>query len=279
VPSCYLNGAFLPLEQANVSVLDRGFIFGDGVYEVIPVFNGRLFRLEQHLWRLEDSLAAVRIKPPLPTPAWEPIFERLVRENGGGDQSLYVQITRGAAKRDHVVSSELRPTVFAMVNPLDPARVTEPVSAITCEDIRWKYCNIKAIALLPNVLLRLRAADAGAYEAIMIRDGRVTEGAASNVFIVSDDVIKTPLKSTSLLAGITRDLLIELLHMHKLPLQETRMMQAELLTAQEIWLTSSVREIVPVTVLDGKPVHDGRVGPRCRQVMDLYQAFKRAAVD
>ncbi len=278
MPSCYLNGSFLPLEQASVSVLDRGFIFGDGVYEVIPVFNGHLFRLDQHLRRLEDSLAAVRIKSPLSQQAWEALLQRLVSDNGGGDQSLYVQITRGVAKRDHVVSADLQPTVFAMVNPLDPARVTEPVSAVTCDDIRWKFCNIKAIALLPNVLLRLQAADAGAYEAIMLRDGRVTEGAASNVFIVTDSVIKTPPKGHDLLPGVTRDLLVELLQSKHVQLAETLISAEELKAAEEIWLTSSVREIVPVTILDGKPVGNGMVGPHCRQAMQMYLDFKRRAV-
>lgn len=277
MPTCYLNGAFLPLDEARISVLDRGFIFGDGVYEVIPVFNGRPFRLQQHLVRLANSLRAVRIDAPLADAAWPAIIDRLIADNGAGDQSLYVQVTRGVAKRDHVLPAPVRPTVFAMSNALDPGRATEPVSAITCEDIRWKFCDIKAICLLPNVLLRLQAADTGAYEAILVRAGHVTEGAASNVFVVRNGVVKTPPKGTELLPGVTRDLIVEILHARAFPCAETRVTEADLKSADEVWLTSSVREIVPVIAIDQQPVGSGATGPICRQVMDWYQAFKREA--
>jgi D-alanine transaminase len=273
---CYLNGEFLPLEEARIPVLDRGFIFGDGVYEVIPVFQGRLFRIEQHLDRLQNSLDAIRIVNPLTNSDWLSLLNSLVERNGGGGQSVYVQVTRGVAKRDHVLPGPINPTVFAMSNRLETRATIEPVAAISREDIRWKFCHIKAIALLPNILLRQEAVDSGAYETILIRDGWVTEGAASNVFIAKDGVIKTPPKGPYLLPGVTRDLVVELLNTHGVPCQETEISGDELKAADEIWLTSSTREIVPVTSLDGEPVGEGLPGPRWRQTMSLYQAFKAA---
>ena len=234
MPSCYLNGEVLPLEEARIPVLDRGFIFGDGVYEVIPVFGGRLFRLEEHLKRLAASLKAVRIPRPLGDEEWTAVLMALVDRNGGGNQSVYLQVTRGVAPRDLVLAEPVSPTVFAMSNPLTPPREPEPVGAVTCDDIRWRYCHIKAIGLLPNVLLRLQAADAGAYEAILIRDGRVTEGAASNVFAVHAGVVTTPPKGPELLPGITRDLIVELLQAAHLPCHETLISAEALASADEI---------------------------------------------
>ena len=275
MPSCYLNGEVLPLEEARIPVLDRGFIFGDGVYEVIPVFGGRLFRLTEHLKRLAASLKAVRIPRPLGDDEWATILKTLVDRNGGGNQSVYLQVTRGVARRDLVLAEPVSPTVFAMSNPLTPPREPEPVGAVTCDDIRWRYCYIKAIGLLPNVLLRLQAADAGAYEAILIRDGRVTEGTASNVFAVHAGVVTTPPKGPELLPGITRDLIVELLQAAHLPCHETLISAEALASADEIWLTSSVRELCPVTTLDGRPVGPGVPGPLWRRALDLYQAHKQ----
>lgn len=274
MPSCYLNGVFSPLAETRVSVLDRGFIFGDGVYEVIPVFGGRLFRLAEHLGRLAASLEAVRIPRPLSEDEWAAVLQSLVGRNGGGDQSVYLQVTRGVARRDHVLPGPVTPTVFAMSTPMTPPPEPGPVSAISCEDIRWRYCHIKAIGLLPNVLLRMQAADAGAYEAILIRDGRVTEGAASNVFAVEDGVVSTPPKGPELLPGITRDLIVELLQGAGLSCEEQPISAGQLAAADEIWLTSSVRELVPVTTLDGRPVGTGRPGPLWRRALDLYQSYK-----
>ncbi len=275
--SCYLNGAVLPLAEARIPVLDRGFIFGDGVYEVIPVFGGRLFRLKEHLARLAASLAAVRIPRPLTDGEWSAVLEDLVARNGGGDQSVYLQVTRGVARRDHVLPGPVSPTVFAMSSPHTPPPEPDPVGAVTREDIRWRYCHIKSIGLLPNVLLRLQAADAGAYEAILIRDGHVTEGAASNVFAVHGGVVSTPPKGPELLPGITRDLIVELLHAARLPCHETPIPAERLASADEIWLTSSVREVLPVTTLDGRPVGSGRPGPLWRRTVALYQAYKARA--
>ena len=274
MPDCYLNGEFIALECACVSVLDRGFIFGDGVYEVIPVFNGRTFRLDRHLARLRQSLEAIRIPQPLCERDWAGLLNTLVERNGGGDQCLYVQVTRGAAKRDHVLPEPITPTVFAMSTCLDPKRGHAPVSAITCDDIRWHYCHIKAIDLLANVMLRQRAADGGAYEAILLRDGRLTEGAASNVFIAVGGIVKTPPKSHALLPGITRDVLVEILPAAGIRCVETEVPRAELMGAEEIWLTSSVREILPVTVLDGHPVGSGEPGPLWLRAFELYEQFK-----
>ena len=274
----YLNGDYLPDSEAKVSVLDRGFLFGDGVYEVVPVYGGRLFRLEQHLDRLDRSLAAVRIVPPLDRAGWTGMLEELLARNPGGDRSVYLQVTRGVAHRDHAFPADASPTVFAMVNPLqpgDPAVLETGVAAVTMPDTRWARCDIKAITLLANILARQQAVEAGATEAILMRSGRATEGAASNLFVVGDGVIVTPPKDQSLLPGITRDLVVELAEAHNLPLMETTVTEADLHAAEEIWLTSSTKEILPVTRLDDRPVGDGRPGPVWARMMRLYQDYKQ----
>ncbi len=272
----YLNGEFLPLEEARVPVLDRGFIFGDGVYEVMPAFAGQLFRFEAHMQRLENSLSQVRIPNPFSRQQWRDLFERLLAANGGGDFGVYFQLTRGVGRRDHIPSEDMVPTVFVMCNPITAHEHVDEVAALSMEDIRWRYCNIKAIALLPNILLRMQAADQGAYEAILIRDGLVTEGAASNVFVVNDGVVRTPPKSEHLLPGITRDVIMELLADSDIPHAEADIPAAWLESAAEIWLTSSTREIIAVTQLDGRRIGDGHAGPLCQRVMALYQGFKRS---
>ena len=275
----YLNGEYLPAEEARVPVLDRGFIFGDGVYEVIPAYNGKLFRLDEHLQRLDDSLTATRITNPYSNTEWRTILETLLEKNGDGDQSVYLQVTRGIAVRDHGFPEKITPTVFVMCNPLKPVdnQVREQgVCAITLEDTRWKHCNIKAITLLPNILLRQEAVDAGCAEAILIRDGLVTEGAASNVFVVHNGRITTPPKSRQLLPGITRDLVVELANKHGLDCVEEDIPVATLTQADEIWLTSSTREILPVTRLDDQPVGDGRPGPVWAKMFAIYQDYKQA---
>jgi len=274
----YLNGEFLPESQAHVSVLDRGFIFGDGIYEVIPVYGGKLFRLNEHLSRLQNSLDAIRITNPFSTTEWREILTELIHHNNGGDQSLYLQITRGSAKRDHALPKNSVPTVFAMSNELKPLAntiVKEGVAAITLKDIRWLRCHIKAISLLPNILLRQEALDQDAAEAILIRDGLATEGAASNLFAVIDGVITTPPKGPALLPGITRDLVLELAASNTLPCQEKTISLAELQQADEIWLTSSTKEILSVTQLDGKLVANGKPGPLYQRLLTLYQDYKQ----
>lgn len=275
----YLNGDYLPIEDAKVSVLDRGFIFGDGIYEVIPVFRGKLYRLQQHLSRLAKSLTAVRIENPHSDDAWAELLQTVVERNGGGHQSVYLQITRGVARRDHLPQQPLRPTVFVMSNPMEMVATPAPVCAILCPDTRWEYCYIKSIALLPNVLLRYQAADAGAYEAILIRDGLVSEGAASNVFIASGERVLTPPCGPSLLPGITRDLVVELLREHGLSIAEAAITEQQIRTADEIWLTSSTREILPVVKLDHRPVGAGAPGPLWRQAYALYQEAKNTWIE
>ena len=277
----FLNGKFLPQDQAFVPVMDRGFVFGDGVYEVIPVYGGRLFRLNEHLQRLDNSLAGIRLINPMSPIEWAEILKRLVKDNGGGEQSVYLQVTRGHAPRDHAFPATTNPTVFISSSPLKPVspeQLQKGVAAISLEDIRWKYCHIKAIALLPNILLRQQAIDAGAQEAILIRDGVVTEGAASNVFIVKNGVIKTPSKGPFLLPGITRDLVLELAAANGLVSDEGSFDLAALEQADEIWLSSSTREVLPVTRLDNNPVGTGQPGPVWQQIQKLYQAYKQALI-
>lgn len=275
----FLNGEFLPAEQAMISPLDRGFIFGDGVYEVIPVYGRRLFRLGEHLQRLEQSLSGVRIASPHDEREWTRILDELVSRQDAPDQSVYLQITRGVAKRDHAFPRDTRPTVFAMSSPLAPIaqEIREHgVAAITLQDTRWEYCHLKTISLLPNILLRQQALDQGSAEAILIRNGEITEGAASNLFIVRDGVIMTPPKGPRLLPGITRDLVMELAAEYGVMHRETTITPRQLADADEIWLTSSTREILPVTRLDGIAIGDGRPGPLWTRMIALYQDYKRA---
>ena len=279
VNSVYLNGDFYSPDAAKISVFDRGFIFGDGVYEVIPVFGRRLFRFAQHLTRLDASLREVRIANPLTTAQWREVLEQLIADNAEDDQSVYLQVTRGVAPRDHAFPSDVHPTVFAYAQPLRyplPEQVTQGVAAITVPDLRWSRCDIKAIALLPNTLMRQQAIDAGAAEAILIRDGQVTEGAACNIFIVAGGRAITPPKGPFILPGITRDLVIELMQRHGIAHEERPVSEAELRAADEIWLTSSGKEILPITRLDDVPVGSGRQGPLNARVLGLYREYKRA---
>ncbi len=273
----YLNGEFVSLEEARVPVLDRGFLFGDGIYELMPVYGGRLFRFDAHLKRLARSLAEVLIPNPYSDARWRQILTELVQRAGGGDRLIYWQVTRGVAPRDHAFPIGIEPTVFAMANPLPaplPEQLERGVRAVTLKDIRWARCDIKAISLLGNVLLRQQAIEAGAVEAILLRDGYVTEGAASNVFAVLDDVIVTPSKGPALLPGVTRDLLLELIADQGLSYQEAAISERTLREAQEIWMTSSAKEILPVTVLDGEIIGDGKPGARWTRVHHSFQDYK-----
>lgn len=270
----YLNGSFLPLEDAKVSVLDRGFTFGDGVYEVFLVYKRKIFRLEEHLVRLERSLAGIYMKNPKTRDEWTQILTDLVKDNPADDQSLYLQITRGVSERDHAIALAREPTIFAMSKPLPKRNLVQGINAITREDIRWQFCDIKAITLLPSVLLRHQAMQAGATEAILYTSDTITEGAASNVFVVSNGTVKTPPKSSNILPGITRDLVVELLQKAGIPCVETNITREELNRADEIWITSSTWEIVPVIKLDDSLVGDGQPGKLWRKAMDIYQNFK-----
>jgi len=270
----YLNGDYLPLSEAKVSVLDRGFLFGDSIYEVIPVYSGNLFCFEEHLQRLNTGLKAVRIGVTYTKDELLEIFQPLMVE--GDAQYIYLQITRGVAdKRDHGFPLSCTPTVFAMCNPIASFECEQGVQAVTLDDVRWQLCNIKATTLLANVLLRQRAIDEGSAEAILIKDGYATEGAASNVFVVIDGVLITPPNSHEILPGITRDVIINLAKANNISIEEDVISLDALQQASEIWLTSSTREILPVTILDHEPVGDGQVGPVWQAMQALYQAYKR----
>ncbi len=278
IRTVYLNGEFLPPADAKISVFDRGFIFGDGIYEVIPIYGGRPFRLPQHLARLDQSLAAVRLRNPLTGAEWEKIFQRLVANNGGGDQAVYLQVTRGVAPRDHAFPKGIAPTVFAYAQQLTyptPEAVAKGAAAVTRSDIRWLRCDIKATALLANAMLRQEAIDDGAAEAILVRDGLMMEGAASNIFVVHKGRVVTPPKGPFILPGITRDLVLELARAHGVPCAEEPVPESALHHADEIWLTSSMREIMPITRLDNRPVADGKPGPVHTKMLALYKDYKR----
>ncbi len=266
----------MPAAEATVPVLDRGFIFGDGVYEVVPVFGSHILRLEEHLRRLDQSLAAIYMQSPHSDAEWGAIIDGLLERNPcGRDRSVYLHVTRGVAPREHVIRKPLTPTVFGMCTPIPERNYDAGLSAITHADIRWQYCDIKSISLLPGVLLRERARRAdGSVEAILLREGTVTEGAASNVFVISVGAVRTPAKSNHLLPGVTRDLVVELLRGADVNCSEGPISEAELRVADEIWITSSTMGIAPVTRLDGTPVGDGRPGRFWRAADRIYQEYK-----
>jgi D-alanine transaminase len=273
----YLNGQFLPIEQAHVSVLDRGFIFGDGVYEVIPVYSRHAFRLREHLRRLEHSLVGLRLTNPYSLDAWEELARELITLNASEDQSLYLQITRGVAPRDHAFPENTAPTVFMMSNPLttpSSEQCEQGVAAISATDIRWDRCDIKSTALLANVLLRQLAVDAGAAETVLFRDGILTEGSASNIFAVEKGVILAPPKDNHMLPGITYDVVLELAAAHDIPVNIGYFDEARIRAADELWITSSTKEILAITTLDGKPIADAKPGPMFRRIYGWYQDYK-----
>ncbi len=276
----YLNGQYMPIGEAKVSVLDRGFIFGDGVYEVIPVYSRRAFRLEEHLRRLQHSLDGIRLPNPHTPPEWVDIIRNIIERNEGEDQYLYLHITRGAAKRDHAFPNPaVAPTVFMMSNPLSspPAALLQSgVCAVTAQDNRWLRCDIKSIALLPNVLLRQEAVDAGCAETILIRDNEfMTEGAASNIFVVKNGTLIVPPKDNLMLPGITYDVILEIAAINDIPSLVRKVSVAEVFSADELLLTSSTKEVIAITTLDGKPVGTGKPGPMFAKMHGLYQDFKR----
>ncbi|MCL4469895.1 MAG: D-amino acid aminotransferase [Sulfuricella sp.] len=277
----YLNGKFMPIEEARVPVLDRGFIFGDGVYELIPVYSRRPFRLHEHLRRLQHSLDGIRLANPHGEDEWDRLIRELIGRNEGQDQSIYLHVTRGVAKRDHAFPPGVRPTVFMMSNPLvtpPPELVASGVAVVSAADNRWLRCDIKAISLLPNVLLRQQAVDAGAAETLLLREGFLTEGAASNIFVVQNGVLLAPPKDNLMLPGITYDVILELASAARIPCEVRRIAESEVRAAQELWLTSSAKEVLAITHLDGKPVGDGKPGPLFRQMHRLYQDYKASVM-
>ncbi len=281
----YLNGKFMPIEEAYIPVLDRGFIFGDGVYEVIPVYSKRVFRLTEHLQRLQSSLAAIRLTNPHNDEEWTKLINELIARNPSEDQYLYLHITRGVAKRDHAFPQPaVAATVFMMSSPLlqPPAELLKTgVSAVTATDNRWLRCDIKAISLLPNVLLRQQAVDAGCAETILIRQGKddadsfMTEGAASNIFVVKNGVLLAPPKNNLMLPGITYDVVLEIAAANNIPVQVRKIATAEIFNADELLLTSSTKEVLAITNVDGKPVGSGVPGAMFMRLHTLYQNYKR----
>jgi D-alanine transaminase len=272
----YLNGRYLPIEGAQISVLDRGFLFGDGVYEVIPAYGGRLFEFAAHMARLDNSLAAVQIGNPHSMEEWRGIFAPLLED--GADQYIYLQITRGAApKRDHLFPENVAPTVFAMSSPIPlyPEREAG-IKAVCLEDSRWQHCHVKAITLLANVLLRQEASEHGGAEAILVKNGFVTEGSSSNVFAVLNGTLITPPLGHNILPGITREVVLKIAEANHISCREQPIAIDDLKHADEIWIVSSIREIVPVVELDDRLVGGGKPGPVRQKVNRLFQAYKQS---
>ena len=273
----YLNGEFMPIEQARVPVLDRGFIFGDGIYEVVPAYAGRLFRWPHHLARLERSLAKIGIANPLDVAGWSAVVDELIRRHPWRDQFVYLQVTRGVARRDHAFPRGVAPTVFAMASELVPVpdeQRAQGVRAITLPDERWLHCDIKSTSLLGNVLARQAAVEAGAAECVMFRDGYLTEGSSSNVWVVRNGSVFGPPRDNLILEGIRVGLLEELCRASGIPLDMRRVTREEVLAADELLISSATKEVLPVTVLDGRPVGSGRPGPMYERLYAAYQAAK-----
>jgi len=276
----FLNGSYMPVEEAKVSVLDRGFIFGDGVYEVIPVYSRRAFRMAEHLKRLQHSLDGIKLKNPHSESEWMDILHEIIKRNTPEDQYLYLHITRGVAKRDHAFPNPpVPPTVFVLSNPLttpSAEQLQNGINCVTVVDNRWLRCDIKSIALLPNVLLRQAAVEAGCAEAILIRDDAfLTEGAASNIFVVKSGKLLAPPKDNLMLPGITYDVILELAAANGIPYEVRRVSKAEVFGADELLLSSSTKEVLAITTLDGKPVGNGKPGTMFAKLYPLYQTFKR----
>ena len=279
----YLNGRFLPLAEAAISPLDRAFLYGDGVYEVIPVYSRKPFRIDEHLKRLQATLDGIQMANPLSAGSWQAVVCKLIEAAPWDDQSIYLQVTRGADnKRDHAFPpASVPPTAFAFASPLvtTPADVrAKGVAAITVPDLRWSRCDLKVVSLLANVLARQQAVEQDCAEALLIRDGFMKEGAASNVFIVKDGVLIAPPKTHLMLPGITYDVILELAEQHQQPLVVREISEAELRAADEVWMTSSTKEILAITTLDGKPVGTGTPGPYAAQMWQWYQDFKNTVM-
>jgi D-alanine transaminase len=277
VPIAYLNGEWLLAEEAKVSVLDRGFLFGDGVYEVIPVYNGSLFCLERHVRRLKNSLAEIHLGEHLAEIDWAVLLTEAVEKSGDSMAALYVQVTRGVdVARSFVYPENPKPTILVMVNPAPQlaSREIKTISLVTLEDFRWDRGHIKTISLIAAGMLKNQAIAQGANDAVLVKDGEVTEATSANIFAVIDGVIVTPPKTTSLLHGITRDVVVELAREHGLPIEERSLLPTELASADEVFISSSTMETWPVGQIDGNPVGNGEPGLIWQKVDDLFQTFK-----
>lgn len=277
---CYLNGTYTPLDQAKVSVLDRGFIFGDGVYEVVPVYGRRLFRFDEHMHRLERGLGKLRIAAPHTRAEWLERCRKLVAAHASDDQLVYIQVTRGVAPRDHVMPVGVTPTVFMMASAMKPPNAEQRhhgVACVTARDFRWERGDIKSISLLGNVLARQISADAGAAETILLRDGWLTEAAASNVWVVHEGALLGPPKSEHVLEGIRYELLRELCEDAGIAFNLRPISESDVRAADEIMLSSATKEVLPVTSLDGQPVGHGALHGKPGPVYaKLYEAYQRA---
>ena len=283
---CYLNGEFSTLRDAKVSVLDRGFIFGDGVYEVVPAYNGKLFRFVQHMARLNRNLAELRIANPLASEQWRDITHKLIADyaHWTGDnkeksnQLIYIQLTRGVALRDHSMLPGLSPTVFGMVNPItlpDAQQRKQGVACVSADDFRWEKAHIKCTSLLGAVFARQISVDAGAVETVMFRGDALSEAAASNVWVVKDGQVSGPPKDNLVLEGIRYDLIEEICRAAGIGFELRRISRAEVFTADELLLSSATKEILPVTLLDGQAVGTGKPGPVYSKLYAAYQQAKQ----
>ena len=281
--TAYVDGAFLPLAEARVSPMDRGFLFGDGAYEVIPVYSRRAFRLDEHVARLGNTLAAMRLANPHGADEWKAIILEIVARNPWDDQSVYLQVTRGAdTKRNHAFPGpEVKPTVFLMSEPLvtpSAEQLATGIAAVSAADIRWLRCDLKTVSMLANCLLRQHAIDHGCMETVLFRDSFLTEGAASSIFVCKDGVLLVPPKSHLMLPGITYDVVLELARRHGMKHEVREVLEAEVRSADELWMTSSTKEVLPITSLDGRAVGDGKPGPMGRQMYAWYQDFKNTVM-
>ncbi|HQV08505.1 MAG TPA: D-amino acid aminotransferase [Thauera sp.] len=281
--TAYVDGAFLPLAEARVSPMDRGFLFGDGAYEVIPVYSRRAFRLDEHVARLGNTLAAMRLANPHGADEWKAIILEIVARNPWDDQSVYLQVTRGAdTKRNHAFPGpEVKPTVFLMSEPLvtpSAEQLATGIAAVSAADIRWLRCDLKTVSMLANCLLRQHAIDHGCMETVLFRDSFLTEGAASSIFVCKDGVLLVPPKSHLMLPGITYDVVLELARSHGMKHEVREVLEAEVRSADELWMTSSTKEVLPITSLDGRAVGDGKPGPMGRQMYAWYQDFKNTVM-
>ena len=275
-PLCYLDGDYLAIADAKISVFDRSFLFGDGVYEVIPVYDGKPFLADAHLRRLENSLAATQIQCDTD---FRTLIAHLIEQNGSGDMGVYLQVSRGAyGKRDHRIPKNARTTVFAMTHPFPKPGATavdDGLDAALCDDFRWLRCDIKSTSLLANVLLRQQASEKNADEAILVRDGIVTEGASSSIFVVAAGRASTSPDAHTLLPGTTRDFVVRIAREQGIEVEMRHVAVEELDDAEEIWICSALRELLPITRIDGKNIGDGKPGPVWRRVYDGFQAAKR----
>lgn len=281
-PIVYLNGSFVALSEARIPVLDRGFIFGDGIYEVVPVYDGVPFRWPQHYARFERSLGKIRIPNPMAADRWTALVNELIARHGWTNQMIYIQVTRGVARRDHVFPVDATPTVFAMASEMkspSAETIAEGVRCISMTDVRWLHCDIKSVSLLGNVLARQAAADAGVAETVQFRDGFLTEASSSNVWVVRDGALLSPPRDAKILEGIRMGLLEELANTVGLPFRIEAISEADVRSADELLLTSASKEVLAIVELDGQPIGSGKPGPVFHQLLAAYQDAKRRSAD